>query len=169
MALHDHLTGLANRRLLMERLALAVARDRRSSSCSVVMFLDLDDFKRVNDRFGHQAGDELLVEIATRLQHVVREVDTLARVGGDEFVIVFEDVNSQDAVEVLAERVKAQFSEPAQVEKHRLPIAASIGIAVHTGGNKTPDELLDDADGAMYAAKKLKNPNAETHYVIHVA
>jgi diguanylate cyclase (GGDEF)-like protein len=169
MALHDHLTGLANRRLLMERLAQAVARDRRSGCFSVVMFLDLDDFKPINDRFGHRAGDELLVEIGTRLQSVVREVDTLARVGGDEFVIVFEDVKSRDCAELLAERVRAQFSQPIEIDSHIVNVAASIGVTIHPGDGDTPDELLDAADHAMYDAKKLKNRKADTHYVIHAA
>lgn len=169
MALHDHLTGLANRRLLMERLALAVARDRRSGCSSVVMFLDLDDFKPINDRFGHRAGDELLVEIGTRLQSVVREVDTLARVGGDEFVIVFEDVKSRDCAAILAERVRAQFSLPVEIDSRMVSVAASIGVAIHPGNGETPDELLDAADHAMYDAKKRKNRNADSHYVFHAA
>ena len=154
LALHDALTGLPNRRLLMTKIDHALARDRRSATSSALLFLDLDGFKKVNDTLGHDAGDVLLVEVARRLKSVVREVDTTARLGGDEFVVLFEGVQDRDNVERLVERVMTLFEKPVMLDDEPVTINASIGIALHPGDGEEADQLLVAADKAMYAAKK---------------
>ena len=155
LALYDSLTGLANRRLLLDRLAHALVRARRQGSCLGVIFVDLDRFKAVNDGFGHDAGDALLCEVAERLRTHVRETDTAARFGGDEFVILCEDVPDEQELRDLAERVLSALSRPVSilgVERH---VSASIGVAYSRDGHGEPDNLLLDADRAMYRAKEL--------------
>ncbi|MDX1442634.1 MAG: GGDEF domain-containing protein [Gammaproteobacteria bacterium] len=153
-ALHDPLTGLANRRLLMETLDKSLRRDRRSGRYTVLMFLDLDGFKSVNDVYGHDVGDELLIGVAHRLQAAVREVDTIARLGGDEFIVLFEDVASRADVPLLANRLLEQFRKPLPAAGRLVSVAASIGVAVHPGDGSAPEQLLQAADRAMYAAKR---------------
>lgn len=159
LALHDPLTGLANRRLLMEKLRQAMARSNRSGHHNVLMFIDLDGFKQVNDVYGHDAGDAMLVEIAQRLKSAVREADTLARIGGDEFVMLFEDVQDRNNAQVVASKVVAQFEKPVDVQGNEVQPGASIGIAIHPDNGNTADELLRSADDVMYVAKKRKGTN----------
>ena len=154
-ALHDPLTGLANRALCRERLIHALARTDRDTGAACVLFIDLDDFKRVNDLYGHAAGDELLVAIGRRLLATVRPADTVARLGGDEFVVVCEDIDERTAL-MLGARLTEALHEPLEIEgvEHRL--SASIGIALGGaggGGFRDPDGLLADADAAAYRAK----------------
>jgi len=151
-ALHDQLTGLANRALLNDRLAQALHRSSRRKSGVAMLFLDLDGFKRVNDSLGHAAGDQLLVAVADRLTRCVRANDTTARVGGDEFAILLEDVNDQVEAEKAGDRILAALREPFTLLDQEVTIAASIGIASVEDVND-PDDILRNADLAMYEAK----------------
>jgi diguanylate cyclase (GGDEF)-like protein/PAS domain S-box-containing protein len=152
-AYHDSVTGLANRRLFHEHLSLAVALAGRRDALVAVLFLDLDHFKIINDSLGHSVGDELLREVARRLKAVVREGDTVARVGGDEFTIVLQELPRRDGAGVVAEKVLRTIAEPAEVSGHRLYITASIGITIFPDDGEDAESLLKNADGAMYRAK----------------
>jgi diguanylate cyclase (GGDEF)-like protein/PAS domain S-box-containing protein len=153
-ATHDTLTGLPNRNLLEDRLNQAVALARRSGGRVVVAFVDLDNFKFVNDSLGHAAGDELLVEIARRLRDSVRGVDTVARYGGDEFVLILSDhANLNHAVKAL-ERVKLAVSRPLLIDGHELRIDCSIGVSLHPEDGADLQTLLRHADIAMHHAKE---------------
>ena len=157
-ALHDPLTGLANRGLLMDRLGQALARTRRRPGCVAVLFLDLDRFKVVNDSLGHAAGDDLLVEVANRLEAATGPADTVARLGGDEFVVLAEDVAGADGALALARRLRRAVSAPMPVAGGQTVVmTASIGIALSEPGldigEGNPSSLLWDADAAMYRAK----------------
>jgi diguanylate cyclase (GGDEF)-like protein/PAS domain S-box-containing protein len=151
-ALHDPLTGLANRALCRERLIHALARASRDEGSACVLFIDLDDFKNVNDLYGHAAGDALLIALSRRLVTTVRPADTVARLGGDEFVVVCEDIDEHTAI-ALGHRLTETIHEPMDVDgvEHRL--SASIGIALGAAGRRDPDALLADADAAAYRAK----------------
>jgi diguanylate cyclase (GGDEF)-like protein len=156
-AFHDPLTGLPNRRLLDDRLHQARERTRRMGAAYGVLFCDLDGFKPVNDRFGHHVGDQLLVELAHRLEEVVRPHDTVARVSGDEFVILCEDLEGPRPAVDVAERVLATVETPFPVEgtSSGIRVGISIGIAVAApGGPESSDEIVARADAAMYRAKQ---------------
>jgi diguanylate cyclase (GGDEF)-like protein/PAS domain S-box-containing protein len=149
-ALHDPLTGLANRTLLRDRLEHALARSEREEEMATgVLFVDLDNFKQVNDAYGHAAGDAVLVELGRRLKTAVRPADTVARLGGDEFVVVCEEVDAETAL-ALGRRLEAAIREPLEVGGVTHSLTASIGIAL---GRTDPDALLGDADTAVYDAK----------------
>src|SRR4051812_10382500 len=149
-AVHDPLTGLANRTLLRDRLEHALARSQREEEYATgVLFVDLDNFKQVNDAYGHAAGDAVLVELGPRLRAAVRPADTVARLGGDEFVVVCEEVDADD-VTTLGRRLLAAVSQPLEVAGVQHELTASIGIAL---GRTDPDALLGDADAAVYQAK----------------
>ena len=152
-ALHDPLTGLPNRRLLHDRLQHALVRSSREKTFTAVLFCDLDDFKAVNDRIGHRAGDDLLIRVAEVIKATMRSGDTLARLGGDEFVLVCEVRRPQDARTVADEVAKA-LNSPIEVDGLRLTVSASVGVAVGEG-ILDPASLLRDADMAMYAAKQM--------------
>jgi len=151
-AFHDSLTGLANRALLRDRLEHAVARSRRSASAVTALFCDLDGFKMINDTLGHDAGDLLLVEVANRLQANLREGDTAARVGGDEFAVVLDDVSAEET-RALAQRLLDVLREPITINGREIFVPASIGVADNRVDALDGDELLCRADIAMYAAK----------------
>ena len=153
-ALHDALTGLPNRVLLLERLEHSLARGRRSGKMVAVLFADLDRFKSVNDMHGHLIGDELLIAVAQRLTGLLRPGDTLARLSGDEFVILCEDLDEEGQVQVIARRVVAALSEPFELTGFEVEISASVGIAYTGPGEHVPEQLLQDADIAMYQAKR---------------
>ncbi|WP_165372759.1 putative bifunctional diguanylate cyclase/phosphodiesterase [Pengzhenrongella frigida] len=153
-ALHDALTGLPNRVLLQERIDQAARRARRSQSLAAVLFIDLDNFKRVNDAYGHHVGDELLVAVANRLSLLVRTGDTLARVSGDEFVFLCEDLADPADVDVLVQRIDAAFELPFAVSSGELVASAGIGIAFSGPGRTVSDHLVLDADMAKYQAKR---------------
>ena len=160
MANHDHLTGLPNRLLLADRMHQTLARSDRNGTGLAVLFLDLDDFKPINDQLGHEAGDLALVEIARRLSSVVRETDTLARVGGDEFVIVISDLAkvsevAQSAACAVASKCIEAVSAPMSIKHEMRSVGISIGIAMGTGTSSF-DDLLSAADTAMYLAKQKK-------------
>lgn len=150
--LHDSLTGLANRRLLVDRLAQALARSKRAHTSVAVLFLDLDGFKAVNDSRGHAIGDQLLISVARRLQESLLDTDTCARVGGDEFVVVCEDLSDPSVGSIVAGRLAAALAAGVPVGAQSVPVRVSIGLAVGSAGS-LPADLLDEADNAMYRAK----------------
>ncbi len=151
---HDALTGLPTRPLLLDRLANSLARPRSSSgSISAILYLDLDRFKLVNDSLGHAVGDKLLVIVARRLELCVRPGDFVARSGGDEFVLLLEELKTPAEAETVAVRVLQEMLKPAVLNGHELIVTASIGIALCAGQSKTPEDILRDADTAMYRAK----------------
>jgi diguanylate cyclase (GGDEF)-like protein/PAS domain S-box-containing protein len=147
-AFHDPLTDLANRELFRDRVEHALAR--RHGQPLAVLFLDVDDFKKVNDRLGHSAGDKLLLSVADRIRHCLREGDTAARLGGDEFGVLLED--TRDA-SIVAERIRHAVGEPMSIDSHDACVTVSIGISMSSLGQGSADELLRNADVAMYAAK----------------
>jgi diguanylate cyclase (GGDEF)-like protein len=154
-ALHDALTGLPNRTLLLERLDHAVLRARRSGKMAAVLFLDLDRFKLVNDLYGHNVGDALLVAVAQRLTASLRSGDTLARMSGDEFVILCEDLNEASEVDAIAARICAAVAAaPFVLPGAEAVVTASVGIAFSGRGDQLSEQLLRDADAAMYQAKR---------------
>ena len=152
LALHDTLTGLPNRILLADRIDQAMHRVTAHGGCFALMFIDLDGFKPVNDAFGHHMGDQLLREVAQRLREDLRNEDTLARIGGDEFVLLVQLGEPEDALRLAARQV-GLVSRSFRVADHDLQISASIGIAVYPGNGLTAQELLMNADAAMYHAK----------------
>ncbi len=153
LATHDVLTGLPNRKLILDRTEQLLARARRHGTLPAAVFIDLDNFKLINDTLGHRAGDELLCAVTARLQSAVREPDTLGRLAGDEFVVIAEDISLEAGPELIAERLLGALSEPFTLADGgaRLKITASIGVAA--GARTSADELLRDADIAMYRAK----------------
>jgi diguanylate cyclase (GGDEF)-like protein len=153
-ALHDPLTRLPNRVLFSQLVDHAAARAGRSGKELAILFVDLDRFKEVNDLFGHQVGDELLVAVATRLTALLRRGDTLARLAGDEFVILCEDFDEASHVEPLAQRIVAELDQPFLLSGHELHMTASIGIAFSGRGDDVPKRILHDADTAMYQVKR---------------
>jgi diguanylate cyclase (GGDEF)-like protein len=153
LALHDTLTELPNRALAVESLELALDRARENGLLVAVLFLDLDRFKVVNDGLGHETGDELLVAVGRRLAASVRRHDTVARFGGDEFVIICEDLTDVSQVEELADRAIRALGEPFALDRAEVSVSASIGIAVTRGTSDRAASLLRDADAAMYRAK----------------
>jgi diguanylate cyclase (GGDEF)-like protein len=151
LARHDLLTNLPNRGLLLDRVEHALAMSRRRGTRIAFLFVDLDGFKPVNDRFGHAAGDAVLVDVARRLSDCVRQSDTVARLGGDEFALLLEDVNVTD-VASACDRILASLGRGAQVAGHQLSLSASIGVAFGDTG-ETADSMLRNSDLAMYEAK----------------
>jgi diguanylate cyclase (GGDEF)-like protein len=144
-ALHDALTGLPNRTLLLDRLEIALARVDRTQKPVALLFIDLDRFKQVNDTLGHQAGDQLLIDVGGALQRAIRASDTAARYGGDEFVVLCDGVTGRDEAERIANRIEHALE--------RVPIRASIGIALAERPDTAPEELIREADAAMLGAK----------------
>lgn len=159
LADHDVLTGLPNRRLLRDRLAQALALAHRHHKSVGVMFIDLDHFKSINDNLGHHVGDKLLIAVASRLTSVLREGDTVARVGGDEFVIALPELGKDRDAAVVARKILELLSHPIEIERHELTISPSIGISVSPGDGNDTDTLLRHADAAMYEAKAAGRNN----------
>ncbi|HPG63258.1 MAG TPA: diguanylate cyclase [Casimicrobium sp.] len=153
IATHDTLTGLANRRMLTERLSHALARAERTGEAVAVLFIDLDGFKSVNDKHGHGAGDEVLRDVATRLRRIARATDFVARLGGDEFVILLDTDVHPGSPSMLAERVFDALSAPCRFTGGEAPIGASIGVAMHPPLSNLAADLIRRADAAMYEAK----------------
>ena len=160
-ATHDALTGLPNRRLLADRLGLALARSARRGTRAAVLFLDIDHFKVVNDSLGHTAGDRLLVLVAERLACVVRPEDTLARLGGDEFVVLVEGLAGEADALAVAARLEGALAAPFVVAGAELFVTASIGIALAGGPDASPESVVRDADAAMYHAKERGRARSE--------
>jgi diguanylate cyclase (GGDEF)-like protein/PAS domain S-box-containing protein len=154
-ALTDPMTRLPNRALLRDRLTRATARlERRASGYVAVLFVDVDRFKLVNDGLGHEAGDEFIVELSERIVGAVRGVDTVARYGGDEFVVIAEDLSHPREANIIAGRIIAAAHEPLLLRGHELKPRVSLGIAVAAAGQSSPESLVRDADVAMYRAKE---------------
>lgn len=152
--LHDPLTGLPNRVLLLERLRQATLRGRRSSATSVLLFVDLNRFKAINDTYGHRTGDELLIEVGKRLAGVLRPSDTLARLAGDEFGVLCEELADPAEGDAIVARIEAELLRPFVLSVVEVEITASIGMAFTSAGNHPPEQLLHDADLAMYRTKR---------------
>lgn len=154
-AFYDALTGLPNRVLFLKRLNQLFEREkRRNNDRYAVLFVDLDGFKKINDSFGHSVGDDLLIEVARRLELCVRSSDTVARFGGDEFAILIEDIKDMTDATNAAKRIEETLKSPLQLKEHEIVIAASIGIAFNCSSYEQPENLLRDADMAMYDAKQ---------------
>lgn len=153
MARHDPLTGLPNRALLADRLQQAMAAARRDGQVLALMFIDLDKFKPINDSLGHAVGDVLLVEVARRVRNCVRESDTVARIGGDEFVVLLRTVDSESGALAVADKIRVALSQPVCVGEHRLGVSASIGVAMFPAHGEDDLALTQHADIAMYEAK----------------
>jgi diguanylate cyclase (GGDEF)-like protein len=152
VAHHDPLTGLPTRTLLRDRLEVAIERGRRSQDTLAVMMVDLDNFKRVNDSLGHQAGDTVLCEISKRLQACVRKSDTVGRMGGDEFVVLLPDLRSDKDADEISQKLLATVAQPIRIGKHEIIVTASIGISFFPGCDDV-DSLFKNADFAMYRVK----------------
>jgi diguanylate cyclase (GGDEF)-like protein len=153
LAQHDMLTGLANRALFSDRLNQALAIAQRNHTRVALLYLDLDKFKPVNDTHGHAVGDVLLKEVAQRMTQRVRESDTVARIGGDEFVILLRAVDSNDGVIAVADSIRSSLNQPFLIENHPITISGSIGIAIYPDHGHSETELSRRADEAMYRAK----------------
>ena len=162
-AFHDSLTELPNRALFADRLGLALARTARRKVAVAVLFLDLDDFKPINDRFGHDAGDRLLRAVAERVRACVRPEDTVARLGGDEFTVLLEDIVDVRYAIGVAERIEDALRQPFPIDGHEATVTASIGIAVSSGRESTPEDLMRSSDRAMYQAKR----QGRARHVLH--
>lgn len=168
LAFYDPLTNLPNRRMLNERLSMCVERIKRNHKTGVLFFLDLDSFKRINDSLGHNAGDELLVELSKRLSRIIRASDTIARVGGDEFVVLLEHVgdNHEQAnieSEIVAKKLQSAFDEKFEIGKLAFQVSCSIGICLIDNENLVTDNILKFADTAMYRSK-MKGGNSYSFY-----
>jgi len=153
LAFTDELTGLANRRLFMERLDQAIKSARRSQKDFALLYLDLDKFKSINDTLGHDMGDELLAEVARRIQEFVREIDTVARLGGDEFSVILLDVENKDNTQVLVERILKKIQEPYQLGDTTINPGTSIGVTLCHGQSEAR-EIIKRADEALYRVKQ---------------
>ncbi|MCP4596609.1 GGDEF domain-containing protein [Neptuniibacter sp.] len=156
LATFDPLTNLPNRRLLIDRLEQSIKQSHRKSGyCGMVMFIDLDGFKPINDRFGHAVGDQLLITIAQRMSETVREGDTVARLGGDEFIVSLVDVDLSEVESVMPDRVLEMINQPVELEGEIVKVSASIGISLYPQMGKVDAEtLIRQADLAMYQAKQ---------------
>ena len=154
LAYHDYLTGLPNKLCFLDRLSLEIAHALRNKKMLAVMYLDLNRFKAVNDSMGHDAGDQLLVDVAGRLRCVARQCDTVARIGGDEFGVLLTWLNQPRDAAVFAQRLVEAFTKPARLGTYDYEISPSIGITLYPGDGDSPDLLLQKADQAMYRAKK---------------
>jgi len=157
---HDQLTRLPNRRFYDERISLALRRAARNHSMTGVLFIDLNEFKKINDTHGHGAGDKLLIAVAQRIQNSLRETDLVARLGGDEFVVVLEDVNSPEEITRIAHKLSHAIEQPLYVRQLVLKFSASIGVAIFPIDGRQKQELEEKADRAMYLAKKRGLPVA---------
>ncbi|WP_322522033.1 EAL domain-containing protein [Guyparkeria halophila] len=153
-ATHDALTGLGNRSLFEDRLRHTIELSRRRATRVAVLFIDLDEFKPINDSLGHAVGDKILIEVARRLEEQMRAEDTLARFGGDEFVALLADIDGEDEALLVAERLLPEVSRPYRIDEHELYLSASIGITISEPGMESPLSLIQQADMAMYRAKQ---------------
>jgi diguanylate cyclase (GGDEF)-like protein len=154
LATHDMLTGLPNRYLLQDRIAQALAHDRRSQEQAAVLFIDLDHFKNINDSLGHNAGDLLLKEVAARLSATIRSEDTVARHGGDEFIVLLPNITSPQDAQAVAQKILDELIRPFQIHGEEFHIGGSIGIALFPNDGEDGEMLLKNSDAAMYHAKK---------------
>ena len=154
LARHDTLTGLPNRRMFCERLEHAIAIARRSGKQLALLFVDLDRFKEINDSLGHATGDAVLVAVANLLKSAVRETDTVSRLGGDEYVVLFDMIDDLPQVTVLVQKLHARFQDAMLIDGHELQVHASMGVSIFPRDGKDAEELMHNADLAMYSSKK---------------
>jgi diguanylate cyclase (GGDEF)-like protein len=154
LAQQDPLTGLGNRRLLTKRISAALANARRHRNAMAVVYLDLDGFKEINDTLGHSTGDTLLKIVARRLESVVREEDTVARVGGDEFMIALWQVANASDVATVAAKLVDIVSQPYAIDDHRVAVTTSAGVGIYPDHGENADSLMKSADDALYEAKR---------------
>ena len=159
LAFHDALTGLPNRSLFTDRLQRAIAEAERKKESVVVMFIDLDDFKKVNDSFGHHVGDKIIQGAALRLKKCLRDIDSIARLGGDEFTLLVPHIGDREDIEIIARRLIESLDDPIVVEGTELRMSISIGISVYPNDANNEDSLLRNADTAMYFAKHTRGPS----------
>ncbi len=162
-AFHDFLTGLPNRALFMDRLEHALARREPGESYIAVLFLDIDNFKTINDTYGHEVGDHVLTEIGRRLVSCVRAGDTVARLAGDEFTLLLEGIKDKQEAALVAERIEQEIREPLGIDGHDLFITASVGIMFRATSEGDPGRIVHDADSAMYEAKRRGKNRYEFH------
>lgn len=153
LAYHDALTGLSNRKAFYERLHIELERSLRTGNKAAILFLDLDGFKLINDKCGHEAGDFLLKEVAGRMKDILRETDTVARMGGDEFTLLLTDINDRSKAEIVADKIRNSISEPIIIEGNPVRIRASIGISIFPDDGSDEKQLLSKADHEMYLMK----------------
>jgi diguanylate cyclase (GGDEF)-like protein len=175
LAHYDALTGLANRSLLIERLQQALFRLRRYPSRVAVLFIDLDRFKPINDTLGHAVGDRVLIEMGNRIQECIRAQDTAARIGGDEFVVLLADFESADEALEVADRIAQRMEEPLVLERRTHSVSVSIGIVINQSPDAIPQDLIHNADTAMYEAKRrpdvrrvLYTPDMKVHPAVGI-
>lgn len=163
LAYHDPLTGLPNRMLFTDRLQQALATAKRDHAQLALLFIDLDKFKPINDTHGHHVGDLLLKEVAQRIRYCLRVSDTVARIGGDEFVVLLPMIKAeQDALEV-AEKIRCSLNQPFELAGHSLSISSSTGIAIYPEHGDEEKKLMKNADAAMYYAKSVGRDNVQTY------
>jgi len=152
---YDYLTQLPNRRLFRDRLEQEIKITHRTSLPAALFFIDLDRFKEINDTLGHDVGDQLLVQAANRIQQSVREPDTVARMGGDEFTVILSQISNPADTKMVVENILQKLSQPFIINDHELNISASIGVTICPHDGDSAEQLLKNADIAMYAAKNL--------------
>jgi len=155
LATHDFLTGLPNRVLLLDRISQAISMSERTHHMVAVLSMDIDDFKKINDSFGHSTGDAFLIEIASRLTHALRKVDSVTRMGGDEFLLLAPEIESRAQVTTMAIRVLEHIKTPLKLADTILSPSCSLGIALYPSEAITPEALIARSDRALYRAKKL--------------
>jgi len=161
IAYHDALTDLPNRTMFFDLVAKALALARRSQTNLAVIFIDLDRFKQVNDNYGHAVGDQVLQVVAARISDCVRESDSVGRIGGDEFVLLLQDISSEDAAVMVAEKIRDAMNQPLTVSGLTLSISSSIGVAIYPEHGNNAAELVKSSDAAMYLAKECGRDNVK--------
>ena len=155
LANYDFLTGLVNRRLFNMLLEQMIHTVKRNNSSCAMLYLDLDGFKKVNDTFGHPVGDQLLVVVSERLKHILRESDIIARIGGDEFVVLLQDISKREDIETIVHKIHEELSKPVQLSNHHVEVGVSIGITRMPDDGLDAETLLKKADLALYRSKEL--------------
>lgn len=153
---HDELTGLPNRNLLLDRLKQAINHSIREQKPVALLFIDLDDFKNINDTFGHATGDKLLQQVAARLTTIIRQGDTVCRYGGDEFIIMLPETDGQESLAAVTEKIRLQLAEPYDLDGKSMVTTASIGSALYRTDGQSIGDLIKQADTAMYKDKMHK-------------
>jgi diguanylate cyclase (GGDEF)-like protein/PAS domain S-box-containing protein len=160
---YDYLTGLANRRRLGDKLLEEIKHTKRTKEFFALLFIDLDRFKSINDKFGHEYGDRVLKKIASRISACVRETDVISRAGGDEFILILKHTSQVAQIKTIAQKILSKIKQPIKIKQQMLSLTASIGIAISSNASNDPDVLLKIADQAMYEAKKLGGDQYKFH------
>ncbi len=163
MATHDFLTGLPNRRLFNDRIALELAHSERNCSKLGLLLFDMDNFKMINDTYGHHIGDLVLQTVGERITNVLRKSDTLARIGGDEFVIILPDQNDLIGIVEITNRIRDACMRPIKIKNNEIEISASMGVAIYPEDGEDAESLLTQADAAMYCEKKIIHEKFPKH------